>query len=79
MRYRPRPIAADVLVFRPETHFEGYSDPTLGWTKYVTGHLEVVTIPVNPGGMLIEPYIGILGRVMNARLQAATEVSPKPR
>lgn len=62
MAYRPTPYAGDVLIIRPQTGFSFYNDPHLGWSELVQGKLDVVSIPVNPGGMLVEPFIGMIGR-----------------
>jgi len=62
MTYHPAPYPGDVLIIRPQTGFSFYNDPHLGWSGLVQGNLDVVSIPVNPGGMLVEPFIGMIGR-----------------
>jgi hypothetical protein len=66
-KYHPEPSKLDVLLFRPDSCFKGLEDPQMGWGGVVQGKLEVVSLPVNPGGMLVEPFVGILGREMNQR------------
>ncbi|MCC7373361.1 MAG: amino acid adenylation domain-containing protein [Verrucomicrobiales bacterium] len=70
MRYRPRPYPGDGILFRPEKNYAGYSDPLMAWGGYFSGELKVVVIPVNPGGMLVEPYIGMMGVKLREALLA---------
>jgi len=67
-QYRPMPTSLDVFLIRPDNAFEGLEDPQMGWGQIVGGKLTVVSLPVNPGGMLVEPFIGMLGREMNRLL-----------
>ncbi len=71
MLYRPRPLAANVLVVRPQKFFRGFDDPCMGWASHVTGRLEVANISVNPGGMFVEPYVGMVGDRLTEALTRA--------
>ncbi len=78
-KYHPEPIEADVLLFRPQKQFEGLNDPDMGWGEFVRKNLEVVTLPVNPGGMLVEPFIGMLGKGLRSRLNTAQDQNDGPQ
>jgi amino acid adenylation domain-containing protein len=69
-KFHPEPSKLDVLLFRPDSCFKGLEDPQMGWGGVVQGKLEVIPLPVNPGGMLVEPFVGILGKEMNQRFLA---------
>jgi amino acid adenylation domain-containing protein len=73
--YRPTPTPLDVIIIRPENAFEGLEDPQMGWGSLVRGKLTVVSLPVNPGGMLVEPFIGMLGREVNRLLLGSQSVA----
>jgi amino acid adenylation domain-containing protein len=77
-KYRPTPIETSVVLVAPENRFKGFDDPSMGWNRVVRGDLDVITIPVNPGGMLVEPFVGILGRQLRQRLLAAQNDSVPP-
>jgi len=32
----------------------------MGWANLTAGGLEIIELPVNPGAMLVEPYVQIL-------------------
>ncbi len=74
-KYRPTPTSLDVAIIRPENAFEGLEDPQMGWGSLVRGKLTVVSLPVNPGGMLVEPFIGMLGREVNRLLLSSQSAS----
>jgi thioesterase domain-containing protein len=76
-KYHPQPAKLDVLLFRPDSCFTGLEDPEMGWGKVVQGNLDVVSLPVNPGGMLVEPFVGILGREMNRRFVALHDLAAR--
>jgi thioesterase domain-containing protein len=74
-KYHPEPSKVDVLLFRPDSFFAGLEDPKMGWSGVIQGDLDVVPLPVNPGGMLVEPFVGILGKEMNRRFVALHETA----
>lgn len=69
MVYQPKPYAGRVLVVRPKNGYSFYHEPTLGWTTYVSGPLDVITIPVNPGGMLVEPFVSLVAQGIGEALE----------
>lgn len=73
MAYRPAPYDGDVFLVRPQTGFSFFNDPQMGWGGYVRGRLEVESIPVNPGGMLVEPFVGMVGDRVSAALARAQQ------
>ena len=76
--YHPQPLQVDVALFRCEKQFQGLDDRDMGWRDLVRGHLETVILPVYPGGMLVEPFVGILGNELRKRLIAAHENEAMP-
>jgi amino acid adenylation domain-containing protein len=76
--YTPQPIRAHVLVVRPEVGYPGLEDPHLGWRDLVKGDLDVAVIPVNPGGLLMRPFIGMVGARLDAGLEKAAVARRRP-
>ncbi|MBI1842611.1 MAG: amino acid adenylation domain-containing protein, partial [Verrucomicrobia bacterium] len=79
MKYQPEPMDVDVLLVRPQKNFTFWSDPHLGWRGVVRGHLELTSVPANPGGMLVEPYVSQVGEAIALALVKAQSGSPTPR
>jgi len=68
INFLPRPLTGRLTVFRPQKQYDFMSDPKMGWGDLVTGHLEVVQLPVNPHAMLIDPYATVLARELKNRV-----------
>jgi len=58
--YKPRPYAGKLTLIKPQRNYSFYNDPRMGWANLTAGGLEIIELPVNPGAMLVEPYVQIL-------------------
>jgi pyruvate-formate lyase-activating enzyme/thioesterase domain-containing protein len=74
--YRPKVYVGNATIFRPRQNYAFHQDPTLGWGDLVKGGLEVINLPVNPGGLFVEPYVQVLASKLKECLQKA-ESSPR--
>lgn len=54
--YDPKPYAGRVAVFRPTKQFFGYDKYDCGWDALAPGRTDVEILPVNPRGMLVDPF-----------------------
>lgn len=70
-RYRPAPYPGDVVIFRPEITYSVLGEESMGWKNYVRGDLAIVNLPVAPGGMLVDPFIGTVAAKLRESLQMA--------
>jgi len=70
-RYRPQPYDGRVALFRPRKYFAGLSDSHFAWGPAIVGRLEVITLPVSPRGMLVEPFVKSLAQELKAQLDDA--------
>ncbi|MBL9128564.1 MAG: hypothetical protein JNL97_12995 [Verrucomicrobiales bacterium] len=70
-RYRPLPYDGDVVVFRPEITYSVLGEPSMGWTGFVRGSLRIINLPVAPGGMLVDPFIGTVAAELRDSLSKA--------
>jgi hypothetical protein len=71
-RYSPQPYSGRVVLFRPRGYFLGLDDPDFGWGDILRPGLEVYLLPFYPKAMLVEPFVQILAREMNCRLNGNT-------
>jgi thioesterase domain-containing protein/acyl carrier protein len=55
--YRPKPYSGKLTLFKPRENYTPSSDPSREWSKFALGGLEIITLPVHPGGMFVEPYV----------------------
>ncbi len=69
--YTPRPCAGQAILFRAKDACLRLPDPTLGWSNLIRGQLEIEETSGDHDNILQEPHIGMLARLLNARLQAA--------
>ena len=68
--YRPGPYAGKVTLIKPYRNYSFYNDPQMGWAGLAAGGLESIDLPVNPGAMLVEPYVQILAERLRACIKA---------
>lgn len=70
LRYRPKPYAGQVLVFRRELRPLGPGqDRSLGWDFVVRGRLDVVDVPGDHRDMFREPHVEIVWRKMSSSME----------
>ncbi len=69
--YRPNPYPGRIALFQPHTNYHFMDKPCMGWTGLAAGGLEVIDLPVYPGGMFVEPYVQTLADKLRACIDAA--------
>lgn len=72
--YRPKAYRGRATIFRPRQNYALYRDPQLGWGHLITGGLEIIDLPVNPGGMFAQPYVQELAAKLSERLNNAAKL-----
>jgi thioesterase domain-containing protein/acyl carrier protein len=68
--YQPKPYPGKVTIFQPQTR-----TPHMGWKGFVLGGVELIELPVYPGGMFVEPYV----RILADKLRACIDTSVRAR
>ncbi len=69
-RYNPGPFPGRAVLFRAETGAgKPADDPTLGWSRLVTGGVTTVTVPGDHAGILKPPGVGVLAEALRAELE----------
>jgi len=71
MNYAPRPYPGAVTDFRPAKQYRGWDGPELKWKGLAEGGDEVVVLPVNAPGMMVEPYVKHLAAALAKSIDAA--------
>jgi len=63
-----------ITLFRAGQEFAGSSsDPTLGWSKWATGGVDVHVVPGNHATMVYKPHVEVLVEKLRACLNQATD------
>jgi len=70
-RYVPKPYSGVVTDFRPLKQYRMFDNPDARWDRLAKGGQEVVTLPVYPAGMLVEPYVKHLAKALRMSIDRA--------
>jgi thioesterase domain-containing protein/malonyl CoA-acyl carrier protein transacylase len=74
--YVPKVYPGRITQFLPIKHYACFDGPELGWDKLATGGLETYELPVYPRGMLVEPFVELLGEKLKVCIYKALEPEP---
>jgi len=55
--YVARPYPGVITEFRPMKQYSALRGPEVKWDKLALGGQEIITLPVYPAGMLVEPFV----------------------
>ncbi len=69
--YAPRHFEGDAILFRAKDARLRLPDATLGWGCLIRGQLHIEETSGDHDNILQEPHIGMLARLLNARLRSA--------
>ena len=58
--YVPDVYSDRITIFRPRRHYVHLRDPQMGWGEMAANGVEIIELPVNPGGIFLEPYVQTL-------------------
>ncbi len=68
--YKPQPYTGRVSLFKFQKNFSFLLDPALmGWSHEICDKLQVIELPVYPGGMFVEPYVETLAEKLKSCLE----------
>jgi thioesterase domain-containing protein/acyl carrier protein len=70
--YKPSFYAGTLTDFRPLQQYSQYHGAPMDWGKIVHKH-EIVTLPVYPAGMLVEPFVQDLAQALRKSMDANIE------
>jgi thioesterase domain-containing protein len=66
--YQPRCYAGGVTLFSPRVNYAKFPDRHMGWDGVILGGIEVVSLPMNPHAMLVEPTVKHLATALAASI-----------
>ncbi len=69
--YVPDVYPNKVTLFRPHKNYSYLSDPLHGWGDVSAGGIELIDLPVDPGGIFVEPYVQNLADGLRERIDKA--------
>jgi len=73
--YKVRPYSGRTMLYLAEKNLESGRE---NWPRYLTGHLETLTVPGEHHNMLSEPHATVLGADFAERLSAARKAVADP-
>src|SRR5947207_6245578 len=71
MSYVPKPYPGVVTDFRPKKQYSVFNRTDMYWDQLALNGYEIVTLPVYPAGMLIEPFVEHLATALRASIDKA--------
>ena len=71
MSYVPKPYPGVVTDFRPKKQYSIFNRTDMHWDQFALEGYEVVTLPVYPAGMLIEPFVEHLATALRGSIEKA--------
>jgi len=66
--YQAKPYDGVVTDFRPMRQYAKYRPAENDWNRLALGGLEIITLPVYPAGMLLEPFVKHLAEALKATI-----------
>ena len=76
--YVPKSYAGKITDFRPITQYQTFNRPGVKWESLAQGGQQIVTLPVYPGSMLVEPFVNHLATALNQSLELAVPAKELP-
>jgi pyochelin synthetase len=73
--YVPRVYPGKMTICRLQRNYAFLRDPFHGWREVAAGGLEVIDLPVDPGGIFIEPYVQTLAQKLKQQIDQAVSKS----
>jgi thioesterase domain-containing protein len=78
LAYVPGVYPGKMTVCRPRRNYSFLRDPLNGWGEVAGGGLEIIELPVNPGGIFTEPFVQVLAEKLRENLNQAFSGQTEP-
>jgi phthiocerol/phenolphthiocerol synthesis type-I polyketide synthase E len=75
LTYIPRAYPGKITDFRPMVQYARYSSPELKWRQLAHGGQEIMSLPVYPAGMLLEPFVKYLADALRGAIDKAIQAT----
>jgi len=73
--YTPQVYEGEIVLFGARNRLAGFRDPLYGWGHIAAKGVELLELPINPRGSLVEPFVGMLAKKLNERLNHALNLT----
>jgi amino acid adenylation domain-containing protein/FkbM family methyltransferase len=74
--YSPGLYPNRLTLFRPQRNYAFLRDPMNGWETFASGGIEAIDLPVDPGGIFVEPYVRFLAEKLRERIDRNDTARP---
>jgi hypothetical protein len=64
-----------MTICKPRRNYSFLRDPLNGWEGNVTGGIEIIELPSDPGGIFVEPYVQTLAEKLKEQIDRASSES----
>jgi thioesterase domain-containing protein len=75
LTYIPRAYPGKITDFRPMVQYARYSSPESKWRQLAHGGQEIISLPVYPEGMLLEPFVKHLADALSGAIDKAIQAT----
>ncbi|MHB8499327.1 MAG: condensation domain-containing protein [Candidatus Acidiferrales bacterium] len=75
LTYIQRAYPGEITDFRPMVQYARYSSPELKWGQLARGGQEIISLPVYPAGMLLEPFVKHLADALRGAIDRAIQAT----
>ena len=76
VKYVAKPYPGRITDFRPVKQYSKYLGPDIYWDRLAGGGYDIVTLPVYPAGMLLEPFVEQLAAELKVCMDKAMDTVP---
>jgi non-ribosomal peptide synthetase component F/thioesterase domain-containing protein len=73
VKYVAKPYPGRITDFRPLKQYSKYLGPHIYWDELARGGYDIVTLPVFPAGMLLEPFVKTLATELKMSMDRAID------
>ena len=78
LAYVPGVYPGKMTVCKPRRNYAFLRDPFNGWGGIAAGGLEIIELPVDPGGIFTEPFVQVLAETLREKLDQAFSGQTEP-
>ncbi|MBT8390660.1 MAG: amino acid adenylation domain-containing protein [Ignavibacteriaceae bacterium] len=73
--YIPKKYDGKVILFKPKRYYSGLNDTSFGWGELASHGIETIEMPINPRGILNEPFVRDLAKNLKTEIERSINSS----
>ena len=78
LTYMPRVYPGKLTLCKPRRNYAFLRDPYNGWGEVAAGGLDIIELPVDQGGIFVQPFVRVLAETLREHLDRAFTVQAEP-